>query len=89
MRRRSPLQVRLRGAEAGTSTVYLDRYNGHVLRIDDFSKLPIAYRFHAINQAIHLGTILGLPGKIIASLSSLLLAVSVVTGFMIWWQRVI
>jgi uncharacterized iron-regulated membrane protein len=71
----------------GHSTVYFDRYDSRILRVDDLSKLPRAYRAHFLNQAIHMGTILGLPSKILLSLSSLLLVVLVVTGCVMWWQR--
>jgi uncharacterized iron-regulated membrane protein len=39
------------------------------------------------NYAIHVGSIFGLPTKIIASLTALFLASLPVTGFMIWWGR--
>jgi uncharacterized iron-regulated membrane protein len=39
------------------------------------------------NYDIHVGAILGLPGKILAFLASLICASLPVTGFMIWWGR--
>jgi uncharacterized iron-regulated membrane protein len=88
MRNRSPLRIMKRGpGTAGYSTVYLDRYDGHILRTEDVSKLPRAYRAHLMNQAIHKGSILGLPSKILLSVSSVLLVVMVVTGCVMWWQR--
>ncbi|HSY48056.1 MAG TPA: PepSY-associated TM helix domain-containing protein [Thermoanaerobaculia bacterium] len=88
MRPRSSLQLLQRKPWVpGHSTVYFDRYDGRILRVDDLSKLPRAYRAHFLNQAIHMGTILGLPSKILLSLSSLLLVVLVVTGCLMWWQR--
>lgn len=74
---------------AGHSTVYLDRYNGRILRVDDLGELPRAYRAHFINQAIHEGTIIGLPSKVLMSLASLALIVSVVTGCIMWWKRLV
>lgn len=86
---RSPVQVLKRGpGMAGHSTVYLDRYSGRVLRVDDLSKLPRAYRAHFINQAIHIGTITGLPSQILLSLASLALVISAITGCIIWWKKV-
>ncbi len=88
IRNRSPLRIMKRGpGMAGSSTVYLDRYDGHILRVEDVSKLPRAYRAHLMNQAIHTGSFLGLPGKIVLSVSSILLVVLVVTGCVVWWQR--
>ena len=88
MRPRSPVQVLMHGPGlAGHSTVYLDRYSGQVLRVEDLSKLPRAYRAHSINQAIHMGTILGMPTKALLSMSSLVMVVLVITGCLMWWQR--
>ena len=68
MRPRSSLQLLQRKpGTPGHSTVYFDRYDGRILRVDDLSKLPRAYRAHFLNQAIHMGTILGLPSKILLS----------------------
>jgi uncharacterized iron-regulated membrane protein len=39
------------------------------------------------NYDIHVGSILGLPTKIIAFIVSLICASLPVTGFMIWWGR--
>ncbi len=87
---RSAVQIQKRGpGMAGHSTVYLDRYTGDVLRVDDLSKLPRAYRAHFINQALHTGAILGLPSKILFSLASLALVISAITGCIIWWKKII
>jgi uncharacterized iron-regulated membrane protein len=40
-----------------------------------------------MNYDIHVGAILGLPGKILAFFASLLIASLPVTGFMVWWGR--
>lgn len=40
-----------------------------------------------LNYDIHVGAILGLPGKILAFFGSLIAASLPVTGFMIWWGR--
>lgn len=40
-----------------------------------------------MNYDIHVGAILGLPGKVMAFLASLLAASLPVTGFYIWWGR--
>jgi uncharacterized iron-regulated membrane protein len=40
-----------------------------------------------MNYDIHVGAILGLPGKIIAFLASLIPASLPVTGFLIWWGK--
>jgi uncharacterized iron-regulated membrane protein len=40
-----------------------------------------------MNYDIHVGAILGFPGKVLAFLASLIAASLPVTGFMIWWGR--
>jgi uncharacterized iron-regulated membrane protein len=40
-----------------------------------------------MNYDIHVGSIGGLPGKIIAFLASLVTASLPVTGFLMWWGR--
>jgi uncharacterized iron-regulated membrane protein len=85
---RSPVQIQTRGPNASSSsTVYLDRYDGHVLRVDDANNRAPALRAFRTNQAVHTGTIWGMPSKILASLSSLTLVFSVITGFIIWWRK--
>ncbi|QJW91155.1 PepSY domain-containing protein [Spirosoma taeanense] len=49
--------------------------------------LTIADKIARLNYDVHVGAILGLPGKIIAFLASLIAASLPVTGFLIWWGR--
>jgi len=85
-RPRSPVQVWKRGPGlTGHSTIYLDRYSGDILRVDDLSKLPRSYRAHLIDQAIHTGTVFGLPSKILLSTASFAFAALAITGVGIWW----
>lgn len=53
-------------------------------RID---KATFAAKFLRMNYDIHVGAILGLPGKIIAFLFSLVIASLPITGFFIWYGR--
>ncbi len=47
----------------------------------------IADKIARMNYDIHVGAVLGLPGKIMAFFASLLAASLPVTGFCIWWGR--
>ena len=49
--------------------------------------LTVADKIARLNYDVHIGAILGLPGKIIAFSASLLAASLPVTGFLIWWGR--
>ncbi len=46
-----------------------------------------ATKLRKMNYDIHVGSILGFPGKVLAFLSSLIGASLPVTGFIIWWNR--
>jgi len=47
----------------------------------------VADKIARMNYDIHVGAIVGLPGKIIAFIASLICASLPVTGFYIWWGR--
>ena len=69
------------------STVAVDQYSGNVLQVHDFLTDSLGYRWIRFNRSIHTGDIWGLPGHIIASVSSLLLVAMVITGLVIWWKK--
>ncbi|MEO7211709.1 PepSY-associated TM helix domain-containing protein [Mucilaginibacter sp.] len=61
-----------------------DKYNGKLLKTYDYEKKSAGLKLNEMNYDIHVGQILGLPGKIIAFLASLICATLPVTGFIIW-----
>jgi uncharacterized iron-regulated membrane protein len=71
----------------GRSIVYVDAYAGTVLRVDDFANAPGAERAHTINQALHMGTMIGLFPRLLTALASLCLALVVLTGVLFWARR--
>ena len=64
-----------------------DPYTGRQLEKRGFADMNNGEKVRALNYPIHVGSILGLPGKIIAFLASLVSASLPITGFMIWWGR--
>ncbi len=52
-----------------------------------FSEASFAQKLRKMNYDIHIGTILGFPGKVLAFLASLIGASLPITGFMIWYGR--
>ncbi|MFD2874339.1 PepSY-associated TM helix domain-containing protein [Mucilaginibacter ximonensis] len=72
-------------------------YKGDSYTFDQFSAKPLkelkhqaksaGLKLNDMNYDIHIGQILGLPGKIIAFLASLICASLPVTGFVIWWGK--
>lgn len=52
-----------------------------------FAGAKFGVQLRKMNYDIHVGSILGFPGKVLAFLSSLIGASLPVTGFIIWWNR--
>lgn len=73
----------------GQSIVYVDRYDAHVLRVDDFPASGRAYRAHVYNRALHTGDLGGLPARMIVSLASVAMMAMVVTGLILWIKRIV
>jgi uncharacterized iron-regulated membrane protein len=63
---------------------YFDKYSGRLLGSLAQAQKSAGLKMNAMNYDIHVGQILGLPGKIIAFLISLICASLPVTGFIIW-----
>ena len=70
-------------------TYYYDQYTLQPLRMDGdrFSTASFADQLMMMNYDIHIGTILGLPGKILAFFISLICASLPVTGFLVWLNK--
>jgi uncharacterized iron-regulated membrane protein len=84
-RRLSAVRIETGGPGAfDQRTLFLDRYSGAVLRIDDIAAAPLAYRMRAIALALHTGNTYGIAGKLLAFLGSMALAVLAVTGVWMW-----
>jgi len=74
-----------------TEHFYFDRYTGKELighfengKLEDVSTYHI---IHGLVYDIHLGKILGLPGRILLCIASLIMASLPITGFLIWRGR--
>lgn len=66
---------------------YFDKYTGKHLRTLPHIAKSTGMKLNAMNYDVHVGQILGLPGKIIAFITSLICASLPVTGFIIWFGR--
>lgn len=72
---------------------YFDRYTlaelkgGGGLYNIPYDKAPTADKIHRMNYDVHVGAILGWPGKILAFFASLICASLPITGFMVWWGK--
>ena len=80
------------GTYYNTDNYYFDQYTGKELQgkgsyAGTFKNAKTADKIKRMNYDIHVGAILGLPGKIMAFFASLIAASLPVTGFYIWWGR--
>lgn len=69
------------------NVVAIDPSDGNVVSLTRSSDLSRGDWILAANEAIHTGTILGLPGRIIASLGSVAVFVQACSGALIWLYR--
>lgn len=90
-----PLEVGVNhrpGTYYNADYIHYDQYSGKELAAPGpyekpFKEASVADKIVRMNYDIHVGAILGLPGKIIAFLASLIAASLPITGFYIWWGR--
>jgi uncharacterized iron-regulated membrane protein len=70
---------------------YFDQYTLQEMPVTHtfgrFEEASIADKISRMNYDIHTGEVLGLPGKILAFLASLIAASLPITGFYIWWGK--
>ena len=69
------------------SFVFVDRFSGKVLAVQDISKRNISSRVSAWFRPIHDGSIAGLGTQILAIVLGILPTVLLVTGFLYWRER--
>jgi uncharacterized iron-regulated membrane protein len=68
-------------------SLIFDENSGELLHIHDHKDKNLGEKAIAANYDTHIGAILGLPGKILAFIISLICASLPITGFLIWWGR--
>lgn len=66
---------------------YFDQKSSELTNVETFSGKNNGDKIQALNYDLHVGTIGGLPTKIIAFIASLIIASLPVTGFLLWWGR--
>ena len=68
----------------GANLVALDPYDGSVVSLSRSSDLSRRDRVLAMNEAIHTGSILGMPSRIVVWLASTMVFVQVCSGLFMW-----
>lgn len=69
------------------TSVEYDQYSGKILKATTFDDKNTGEKFRFINYDLHVGSILGFPGKVLAFFASFVCAGLPVTGFLIWRGR--
>jgi uncharacterized iron-regulated membrane protein len=67
--------------------ITIDPYSGNVISTIRSSDLSPVERSLATNEAIHTGVALGIPTRIVAWLTSMIVPVQVVSGLLLWLRR--
>ncbi|MEM9174006.1 MAG: PepSY domain-containing protein [Myxococcota bacterium] len=67
--------------------VFVDALDGSVLLEGREDALPLRARLTLLFYPIHVGSVFGLPTKILAVVTCLVLAASASTGVWLWWRR--
>ncbi|AOM79216.1 PepSY-associated TM helix domain-containing protein [Pedobacter steynii] len=80
------------GKTYANQSLHFDRHTGQEIKKEayyaaTYQEAPFGTKLRRLNYDIHLGQVLGLPGKIIAFIVSLIGTSLPVTGFIIWYNR--
>jgi uncharacterized iron-regulated membrane protein len=75
------------GEPWGIESILVDAYSGDELHRTGWKNHSTIGKVDAARYAIHVGAILGIPGRIAACLASLILTALCITGPWMWWKR--
>ncbi len=77
------------GSFYNQSAFFYDRYTLQPLEQEGskYSESKFADRLTMLNYDIHVGSVGGFPGKVLAFLISLICASLPITGFLVWWNK--
>jgi len=84
------INIGIRYATSGfrkQSSFIFDQYSGRLLKTEDYRQKTFGQIFFGSSYEIHTGRILGIPGKIVMFLASLIALSLPVTGFLVWRSK--
>jgi uncharacterized iron-regulated membrane protein len=70
-----------------TWSVWIDAYSGKQLRRIEWRDHSVIGKINSANFSVHVGALLGWPGRIAACVASLILSALCITGPWMWWKR--
>jgi uncharacterized iron-regulated membrane protein len=68
-------------------TVSIEAYTGRELERESWDKRTAMQKVDIARYSIHVGAILGLPGRVAAFVASIILGALCITGPWMWWKR--
>ena len=69
------------------TTVFVDAYTARVIHTSGWDDAPLAHKVRMSAYPIHVGSIFGMPTKVVALLTCAALLLLVVTGVWMWWRK--
>jgi uncharacterized iron-regulated membrane protein len=75
------------GRPSAERSIWIDAYSGARLLDLGWNARSAAGKLDSAKYSIHVGALLGWPGRILACIAALLLAALCVTGPWMWWKR--
>ena len=70
----------------GRSRVYVDRYTGAVLGVENMRRAQLGTQIGNRIRSIHTGDVFGRPTEVVWLLATLALVGQAVTGLLMWWN---
>jgi uncharacterized iron-regulated membrane protein len=72
----------------GSNSFSIDPWSGEIIAADLSMGLTTRERLLAMDQEIHTGEVLGIPGRVMVALAGIFLPLQILTGLVIWLRRV-
>lgn len=74
-------------SDNGSSAVWIDQFSGKVITVANSRAVPLGNKLQTISRVIHTGAVFGDGGRAFAAFMSLILALQILTGLLLWWNR--
>jgi uncharacterized iron-regulated membrane protein len=69
--------------------LYVDQFSGAVVEVRPNRELTAGDRAYRVVEDLHTGQLLGIPGRTVMTLGTLMLAVMTMTGVVLGWKRLL
>ncbi|QGJ70182.1 Hypothetical protein PBC10988_18760 [Planctomycetales bacterium 10988] len=66
--------------------LFIDQYSGKIVNQTDWQKMTMMSQYITLAYPVHVGSIFGMPTKILALIACLVIVLSCITGIIMWWR---